>query len=349
MVKNITVLAIDDTAENLGVVENILEEEGYDVLVAINGKMGLTIAQSNIPDIILLDIMMPGWNGFETARQIKKHIELQHIPIIFLSALDDTESKVHAFDSGGVDYVSKPFQRPELLSRVKNHVELHQLRSHLQTEVAKKTAEIQKSYEDAICLLSMASEYRDYETGAHNSRLGIYAAMIAKEFKWSDSEIKMIRHAAPLHDVGKIGIPDNILHKPDVLTINERKKMEEHADIGRRILSSRGMSPLLKMATNIAGGHHEKYNGGGYPLKLAGEEIPLEARITSICDVYDALRSVRPYKKSFSHNDVLGLILEGDKRTSPCHFDPIALSHFHKLHEQFNEIFLTMNDNLRHV
>ncbi len=339
-----TILAIDDTAENLGVLENLLEAEGYEVLVAINGEMGLEIAKANQPSIILLDIMMPGWDGFETAKQIKKISSLADIPILFLSALDDVESKIHAFDSGGVDYVSKPFQVPELLARVKNHLELFQLKTNLQREVDKKTFEIRSSYEEVIRILSLASEYRDYETGMHNSRLGVYATLIARELECNKEFTNMIQHAAPLHDVGKIGIPDKILHKPGRLEIEEIEKMKEHATIGGQILRSGGHSPLLAMAADIATGHHEKYDGTGYPNQLVGKEIPFAARITSLCDVYDALRSVRPYKKSFSHEKTMSLLMDGDTRTKPCHFDPDVLNAFNKLNQEFNDIFIGLSD-----
>jgi len=348
MMEKITILAIDDTAANLGILETLLEVEGYAVLVAINGEMGLEIAKTNKPDVILLDIMMPGWNGFETAREIKKIPRLADIPILFLSALDDIESKIHAFDAGGVDYINKPFQAPELLARIKNHHELHLLKNNLQQEVDKKTFEINRSYQEAIRILSLASEYKDYETGLHNSRLGIYAALVAKTLNCEKGFVDMIQHAAPLHDVGKIGIPDKILHKPGSFNQEELMIMQGHASIGGEILRSGGRSesPLLMMAADIAVGHHEKYDGTGYPAQLAGKEIPLSARITSVCDVYDALRSVRPYKKGFSHEKTVSLLMEGDRRTKPCHFDPDVLACFYQLNDKFNAIFTELNDEV---
>ncbi|MCU7837522.1 MAG: response regulator [gamma proteobacterium symbiont of Taylorina sp.] len=346
MAKSLTILAIDDTAENLGILENILEAEQFKVLVATSGERGLEIAQKQIPNMILLDIMMPGWNGFETAEFIRQIPQLKHVPILFLSALDDVESKVKALQAGGVDYISKPFQRLELMARINTHIELSQLRSHLQEQVDKQTYELRHAYEDSLSLLSVASEYRDYETGMHNNRLGLYSALLASKLGWSESQCHTILFAAPLHDVGKIGIPDKILHKEGPLDKDEWVIMQSHSAIGYKILNKKSeYNQLLKMAAEIACGHHEAFDGSGYPQGEKGLSIPISARITSLCDVYDALRSKRPYKKSFSHEQTLNIILTGDQRTQPCQFDPQVLEQF-KYHEQmFNQIFETMSDS----
>ncbi len=345
MAKNSTILAIDDTPENLGLLETILEQEDYDVLVATSGEHGYQIAQNQLPDLILLDIMMPGWGGFETARRIQATPELKSIPILFLSALDDVESKVKALKAGGVDFVSKPFQRQELLARIKTHIELSQLRNNLQEQVELQTHELHHSYEDALSLLSIASEYRDYETGMHNNRLGLYAALIAEKLGWSAEDCEMILFAAPLHDVGKIGIPDNILHKQGPLDSSEWAVMKTHATIGAKILNSKSdHNILLKMAAQIAQGHHEDYDGSGYPDGIEAEDIPLAARITSLCDVYDALRSKRPYKEGFNREQTMDIIVNGDSRTKPEHFDPKIIEIFITHEEQFEQIFSSMQD-----
>jgi len=339
-----TVLAIDDTAENLGLLETLLENQNYQVLVATNGERGLNIVQKQQPDIILLDVMMPGWNGFETARRIKSIPELSHIPILFLSALDDSINKVKGFNAGGVDYIAKPFQQVELLARIKTHLELEQLRNNLSQQVIEKTDELTRFYEDSLQLLSMVSEFRDYETSLHNSRLGVYAQRIAGHLQLSSEITNLIVLAAPLHDMGKIGIPDSILHKQGPLEADQWEIMKTHPSIGQRILSSIKNNSILTMAAEIAVGHHEAYDGSGYPNALKGEEIPLCARITSLCDVYDALRSKRPYKKSFSHQETLDIISNGDRRTKPEHFDPAVLDAFIKHHHEFNEIFEEMRE-----
>jgi len=339
-----TVLAIDDTAENLGLLETLLENQNYQVLVATNGERGLNIVQKQQPDIILLDVMMPGWNGFETARRIKSIPELSHIPILFLSALDDSINKVKGFNAGGVDYIAKPFQQVELLARIKTHLELGQLRNNLSQQVIEKTDELTRFYEDSLQLLSMVSEFRDYETSLHNSRLGVYAQRIAGHLQLSSEITNLIVLAAPLHDMGKIGIPDSILHKQGPLEADQWEIMKTHPSIGQRILSSIKNNSILTMAAEIAVGHHEAYDGSGYPNALKGEEIPLCARITSLCDVYDALRSKRPYKKSFSHQETLDIISNGDRRTKPEHFDPAVLDAFIKHHHEFNEIFEEMRE-----
>jgi putative two-component system response regulator len=342
--KKYTILAIDDTAENLGLLETILENQNYQVLVATNGERGLNIVQKQQPDIILLDVMMPGWNGFETARRIKSIPELSHIPILFLSALDDSINKVKGFNAGGVDYIAKPFQQVELLARIKTHLELGQLRNNLSQQVEKKTNELTRLYEDSLQLLSMVSEFRDYETSLHNSRLGEYAKRIAEHLDLSSEIADLIVLAAPLHDMGKIGIPDSILHKQGPLDQEQWKNMKTHPNIGQRILSSIKNNVILSMAAEIAVGHHEAYDGSGYPNALIGEKIPLSARITSLCDVYDALRSQRPYKKSFSHQEAFSIIVHGDGRTKPEHFDPLILDVFIKHHFEFNEIFEQMKE-----
>jgi putative two-component system response regulator len=345
MAKNPTILAIDDTPENLGLLETILEQEDYEVLIATSGEDGYKIAQNQLPDLILLDIMMPGWGGFETARRIIADSELKQIPILFLSALDDVESKVKALKAGGVDFVSKPFQRQELLARIKTHIELSQLRNNLQEQVELQTHELHHAYEDALSLLSIASEYRDYETGMHNNRLGLYAALLAEKLGWSDEDCETILFAAPLHDVGKIGIPDSVLHKQGPLNDEEWAIMKTHASIGAKILNSKSVhNILLKMAAEIANGHHEDFDGSGYPNGVAGEEIPLSARITSLCDVYDALRSKRPYKDGFSREQTMDIIVNGDSRTKPEHFDPEIIKIFITHEDKFNQIFTSMQD-----
>jgi len=346
MAKYLIILAIDDTAENLGLLENILESENFNVLIATSGERGLEIAQNQQPDMILLDIMMPGWDGFETAKKIRQIPQLKQTPILFLSALDDVESKVKALQAGGVDYISKPFQRLELMARINIHLELSQLRHNLQKQVESQTYELRHAYEDALSLLSVASEYRDYETGMHNNRLGLYSALLASKLGWSEIQCNTILFAAPLHDVGKIGIPDNILHKAGPLDEEQWTIMKSHSAIGYKILNSKSQyNQLLKMAAAIAHGHHEAFDGSGYPQGIKEESIPISARITSLCDVYDALRSERPYKKGFTHEQTLKIILEGDRRTQPNHFDPQVLEQF-KTHEQeFNRIFEIKSDS----
>lgn len=345
MAMDLTILAIDDTPENLGLLENILEQENFNVLIATSGERGLEIAQNQLPDLILLDIMMPGWSGFETAQNIRQDPELKNIPILFLSALDDVSNKVKALQSGAVDYISKPFQRLELLARINTHIELSQLRNHLHEQIEQQTHALRHAYEDSLSLLSVASEYRDYETGMHNNRLGLYAALLAKNLNWSETECEMLLFAAPLHDVGKIGIPDSILHKQGPLNTKEWEIMKTHTSIGEKIISSKSQyNKLLRMAAEIANGHHEDFDGSGYPQGLSGQDIPISARITSLCDVYDALRSVRPYKKGFSHEQALNIILHGDSRTNPDHFDPLIIEQFKQHEKKFNTIFATMQE-----
>lgn len=342
--KNYTILAIDDTPENLGLLESILDASGYQVLVANNGQHGLDIAEKQCPDLILLDIMMPGWDGFETAKKIKQVKKLLPIPILFISALDDSQNKLKGFNAGGVDYITKPFQQVELLARIKTHLELSLLRKNLYHQVELKTQLLTHFYEDSLQLLSMVSEFRDYETSLHNKRLGEYAGLIAKQLGLNSEFTHLIVMAVPLHDMGKIGIADDILHKQGPLDPKQWDMMKTHPLIGQRILLSISNNEILSMAAEIAAAHHEAYDGSGYPLGLQAQKIPLEARITSLCDVYDALRSQRPYKKSFSHIQAVEIITKGDRRTKPEHFDPQILAIFKQHHQLFDDIFEQMKE-----
>jgi len=297
--------------------------------------------------------MMPGgMNGFDTCRALRERISLHNVPVLFLSADSAVQAKVDGFHAGGVDYVSKPFQTDELLARLNTHIELHRLRNKLQHEVERQTAAVQNlyaqlesSYEQALQLLSMAGEFRDRDTGNHTRRIGLYAAAMAKACLQDGAFCHQIELAAPLHDVGKIGIPDSILLKEGPLTSDEWLIMRSHAEIGASLLR-RYHQPLFDMAADIAGCHHERFDGSGYPRGLKGDAIPLAARITTLVDTYDALRSKRPYKTEYSHVQALQVLQHGDGRTQPQHFDPALVSCFISREQEMAQIFAT--DAVRH-
>ena len=348
------ILLVDDTPENLRFLSAALKSEGYTVRVALSGKMALSMANADLPDLVLLDIDMPEMNGYQVCDYFKSNIKLKSIPIIFLSALQDTEAKVLAFQHGGVDYSTKPFRLEELLARISTHLELHRLKQELESHnqalskmVMDQFREIYAAQLSTIMALAKLSESRDDDTGMHIERVGSYATFLAREARKTieyDCEIddqfeEYLYHAAALHDIGKVGISDCVLLKPGKLTPEEFEIIKKHPEIGYETLRAVGEkypgNPMIKIGEEVAHCHHEKWNGSGYPQGLKGEQIPLSARIVAICDVYDALRSVRPYKKPFSHQKAYDFIIEGAGQ----HFDPNLIEIFKVSHESFNEIW----------
>jgi putative two-component system response regulator len=337
------ILAVDDTAASLRLLTDILKEEGYEVRSAISGELALRAAAASPPDLVLLDIRMPGMDGYEVCRQLKANPATRDVPVIFVSAVSETDEKVLGFGVGAVDFVTKPYQRDELMARVRTHLELNRLRHHLEELVDKRTHELIASHRETIVTMTRAASYKDEETGAHVSRVGFYSAALAQVMGMDAEFCDIIHYASPMHDVGKIAIPDAILGKTGMFEPREWEIMKTHAALGAKMLSGSN-SPYLVMGAEIAGGHHERWDGGGYPLGLAGEAIPLSARIMQICDVYDALRSKRPYKEAFSHERSVEIIVSGDGRTMPSHFDPLVLAAFKRSTDCFRDIFDAHND-----
>lgn len=353
MEREISVMVVDDTPANLKLLEEMLGRQGYRALMFPSGAMALEAAVRSPPDLILLDIMMPEMDGFETCRRLKEDSATRDIPVIFLSALNDTESKVKAFSMGGVDYVTKPFQFAEVRTRVETHVNLRrsQLRlrqhnQHLEALVREKVREISDSQLATIFAVSKLAESRDDETGYHIERTRNFCRSLAEKLyensryatSLSPAFIDNIFHAAPLHDIGKVGISDTILLKPGKLTPEEFGIMKTHTLIGASTLENVHRkypnNAFLAVGIDIARSHHEKWDGSGYPDGLAGEQIPLSARIMAIADVYDALRSKRPYKEPFSHRKSFEIIVEGAGR----HFDPVVVEAFITLESEFASI-----------
>lgn len=306
----ITILVVDDEATNLNVLRQILKQH-YRLIFAKSPTKALELAESELPDLILLDVMMPLMNGYEVCANLKKNSQTAHIPVIFVTALGDTADEAQGFAVGGVDYITKPVSAPIVRARIATHVLLVRM------------DELKKSRLEIVQRLGLAAEYKDNETGLHVIRMSHYSHIIACALGFDDNAAENILHAAPLHDVGKIGIPDSILQKPGKLTPEDWAIMREHPTIGARIIGTH-TSELLRMAHDIALTHHERWDGSGYPRGLKGEEIPLVGRIVAIADVFDVLTTERSYKKAWPLNEALAYIKEQRNK----HFDPQVVDIF---------------------
>ncbi len=342
-----TILVVDDDAMNREYLDALLKSEGYHVLQSSGGKESLEVAGTHCPDLILLDAMMPGMDGFQVTKSLKQEESTRHIPVIMITSLTDRDSKLFALNCGVEEFLTKPIDRSELWVRVRNLLRikeygdfLSEYNKILEDQVRQRSEQLMASHFDTIYTIMRAAEFRDEETGSHIKRISHYSREIAAKMGMEAQFVDTIYHASPLHDVGKIGVPDHILLKPGRHDPREWQIMMKHTTLGASILGmGRGASPYTRMGAEIALNHHEKWNGKGYPNGICGEEIPISARIMAICDVYDALRSRRPYKPAFAHRQAVSIIMEGDSRTSPEDFDPQVLDTFGKCLSAFEEIF----------
>jgi cyclic di-GMP phosphodiesterase len=307
------ILLVDDEPNNLKVLQQILKDH-YELIFAINGEKALAAAREHQPDMILLDIMMPGMDGYEVCRQLKADSATKHIPVIFVTAMSEIEDEARGFDVGAVDYIQKPVSGPIVRRRVQTHLSL--VRTEALDELARA----------AIKMLGDAGHYNDPYTGEHIWRMADYSAALARAAGWTPTQVEMIELAAPTHDTGKIGIPHGILKAPRKLNEDEWQIMQTHSQMGYDILSKTD-NPVFKMAAIIALHHHEKWDGSGYPAGLAGEDIPESARIVAIADVFDALTSKRPYKLAWSEEEAIKVMREN----SGSHLDPKLMATFEQI------------------
>jgi putative two-component system response regulator len=331
------ILIVDDQPQNIELLEAHLVPLGYEIITAASGEQALGRLSGNQIDLILLDVMMPGMDGFEVTRRIRQDMALRMIPIILVTALRETQDRVKGIDAGCDDFISKPIDKMELLARVHSLLKvkayndlLNNYRKELESEVAERTAELKGALEkvkagslETIYRLCLAAEYKDEVTGAHIKRISRYCASVARRMGLNPKIVEAILYASPMHDVGKIGIPDMILMKSSKLNPSEWEIMKQHTVIGAKILQGSD-SEFIRLGETIALCHHEKWDGSGYPNSLKGIEIPIAGRITAAADVFDALTTKRPYQEPLSVEAALIFLYEG----IGSHFDPEVVEAF---------------------
>jgi putative two-component system response regulator len=334
------ILVVDDDPAVQRMIRRILGRAGYNVLLANGGQEAFDKIAANLPDLIMLDLSMPMLDGFEVATHLKSQSETREIPIILITGLDSSQNHVKALDAGANDFLSKTAEPEEILARIRSHLKVKQLndqlsnyRTSLEKTVSLRTAQLKDASLEIIWRLTAASEYRDNETGAHIKRMSHYSATIAQKMGLAKKAIEAILYGAPMHDIGKIGIPDNILLKPDKLDDKEWEIMKQHAIIGDNILKGSKIG-FVRMGAMIARTHHEKWDGSGYPYGLKGRQIPLAGRIVALADVFDALTSKRPYKEAFSIEKSYRIIEQGRGN----HFDPDVVDAFFLIQDQILNI-----------
>jgi len=353
-----TVMVVDDNPINLKLMGEMLRSGGYHVRSFPRGRMALAAATEKPPDLILLDINMPEMTGYEVCQRLKSSPQLSDIPVIFLSAMNAPEDRLRCFRSGGVDYVSKPFQFEEVQARVDAHVRLRRLQQEverdnfrLQELVQIQVKKIAAAQMETLFAIARLAEARDDETGKHVERVQAFCKLLevglSEHPKYGSAVgsawIRNIFHASPMHDIGKVAIPDRILLKPGALTPVEFTTMKSHALLGAQTLQSvhdkYPENDFIEMGIELARSHHEWWDGTGYPDGLAGEAIPLCARVLAIADCYDALRSKRSYKPALPHVESCAIILQDSGK----HFDPVLTGVFSELADAFEDVWKRMD------
>ena len=353
------ILVVDDDRFAQRLMEDMLAPLGYEVTIAGDGRTALETARRIRPHLVFMDVVMPVMDGFFACQLLKEDPETQHIPVVLVTSLEGRESKIRGLAVGASDFISKPVDETELALRAKNLLRVVEFETFLQrhneqldAQVRERTAqlegaleqlrrskdELKASYLDTIFRLTTVAEYKDGFTAGHIKRVGHYCRHLARELGWGEEEQESIFYASPMHDIGKVVIPSEILGKPGPLTAEEFAIAKGHTTAGAHILQG-STSSLLQMAEVIALSHHERHDGGGYPRGLRGDEVPLAGMIMNIADQYEALRSVRPYKPSLTHERVVEILTRGDGRTMPAHFHPRVLEAFADSTGRFAQIF----------
>jgi putative two-component system response regulator len=348
------ILVVDDEERNLRLMEALLVPLGHTVIIAKNGEDAIRKVEADEPDLILLDVTMPGMDGFQVAQRLKTNATSSIIPIVMVTALKEVADRVKALEAGADDFLTKPVDKTELRARVMSLLKVKAYNDHmlnyqkeLEDEVSRRTLQLWKTFEkvkkgslDTIFRLSRAAEYKDEDTGSHIKRMSHYSAAIARKMGLSNRTVEAILYSAPMHDIGKIGIPDRILLKPGKLNLSEWDIMRQHTVIGAKILEGSDAG-FIRLAEVIALTHHEKWNGDGYPKNLRGSTIPLAGRIVAIADVFDALTSRRPYKEPFALEKAFAILKEG----RGTHFDPDVVDAFFAVEQEILSIKEKYQDN----
>jgi putative two-component system response regulator len=321
-------LLVDDEPHNLAALRQVLADD-YRLVFARTGRDALLAVEKHRPALILLDVQIPDMDGYAVCRQLKASPHTEHIPVIFITGLTDVGNETIGFETGAVDYIAKPISPTIVRARVKTHLSLV------------RTTRLENSYRDAIYMLGAAGHYNDTDTGDHIWRMAAYARELAQACGWGAEECRTLELAAPMHDTGKIGIPESILRKPSALTPDEWVIMKSHTVIGHHILS-KSDAPVFKLAAEVALRHHEKWNGGGYPDGLSGKDIPESARIVAMADVFDALTMRRPYKDAWPIEQAMATL----KASAGSHFEPRLINLFESILPKILEIKQTFDDQV---
>lgn len=348
------ILVADDDRFYLQIFSDLINGLGYESMSASNGVEALEKVRAFQPDILIVDVVMPNMDGFEVTKRLKADPATMHLPIVIVTSLSDRDSKLKGLQFGADELLSKPVDETEFRARLRNLLKVKKYEDYLlehgkklEGEVVDKTVQLERAFEkirhgyvETVYRLTLAAEYRDKETGGHIKRISLYSDLLARHMGLPERAVEAIYFGSPMHDVGKIGIPDSVLLKEGTHTPSEFEIMKTHTTIGGNILRDPD-SEILMTAREIALTHHERWNGEGYPLGLKGEEIPISGRIVHIVDIYDALRSKRPYKEAFDHEKACGIIAAQAER-----FDPALLEGFHALSEEFRRLFDENRDDL---
>ncbi len=328
-----SILIVDDSQVTIDILKSILEED-YHVFVAENGSTALEIAVEYLPDLILLDILMPEMNGYEVCIALKDNIITRHIPVIFCTTLDNSINEEYGFKVGGSDFVIKPFNSHVLKMRIKTHIELTSVNRRLYSIVDEKTFELQRNQANLVDSLVLISEIRDKNVKNHLDNVSKYTKLLTEKTGFIERKCNLIELASKMHDIGKIGISDSIINKPGILNVNERTEVQKHCLIGAKIIENH-TGELFEYTKIITEQHHERWNGKGYPNKLKGTEIDIIARIVAVADVFDALTTDRIYKRTWSFTEAFKYITSN----KDLQFDPNIVKEFSKLRKEILDIY----------